>query len=181
MIRAFLGIALPDDIRSQLAVQQFLLPLPRKVTPEEFHLTLVFLGEVRPQVLEEAHDGFLTLRAPPLSLALQGIGHFGGERPRAVWAGVRPNDALDRLQARAERLARLAGCPVEHRKFVPHVTLGRFHPPPLAEALRLERAIVEHSGFVTRSWPVGELVLWESHLAVTAARYTVLARYPLTG
>jgi len=45
MIRAFLALDLPGDIRSALAVQQFLLPLPRRIEPALFHLTLVFLGE----------------------------------------------------------------------------------------------------------------------------------------
>ena len=46
MIRAFLGLDLPEEVRSALAVEQFLLPLPRKVDPGQMHLTLVFLGEV---------------------------------------------------------------------------------------------------------------------------------------
>lgn len=179
MIRAFLGIALPDHVRSALAVQQFLLPLPRKVAPESFHLTLVFLGEVSAQVLEEAHEAFLALRAKPFSLALSGLGAFGGERPRAAWAGVRDNPALTAVQAKAEHMARQAGCAVENRRFVPHVTLGRFPPPGLADALRLERAIAEGSTFSTPDWEVTELTLWQSHLGPKGAHYEVLATYPL--
>lgn len=180
MRRAFLGLPLPEDIISLLTVQQFLLPLPRKVSPQDFHITLVFLGEVRDDVLEAAHEGFQSLKSAPFSLALQGIGHFGGEKPRAVWAGVSASHALNRLQAKAERIAQMAGCPIEARKFVPHVTLGRFRPPHLAEAMRLERAIVEQSGFASRDWTVTELVLWESFLGRDATRYDVLARYPLS-
>jgi 2'-5' RNA ligase len=180
MIRAFLGIALPAEIRSALTVQQFLLPLPRKLDPEQFHLTLVFLGEVPEPVLEAAHDGFQTLRSAPFPLALKGIGHFGGERPRAVWAGVAPSDPLMRLQAKAEYIARRAGCPLESRRFVPHVTLGRFQPPPPAEAMRLERAIAQGGGFGTPPWQVTEITLWQSHLGPKGARHDVLATYPLT-
>ena len=46
MIRAFLGIDLPPSLRGALQVQQFLLPMPRKVEPENLHLTLVFLGSL---------------------------------------------------------------------------------------------------------------------------------------
>ena len=34
MIRAFLGVEIPPMVRGVLTVQQFLLPLPRKVEPE---------------------------------------------------------------------------------------------------------------------------------------------------
>ena len=130
MIRAVLGIDLPAEVRGALQVQQFLLPLPRKVDPDQLHLTLVFLGDCPDDVLEAAHDGFATLRSPGLTLTLQGFGLFGGMRPHTAWAGVQPSPALTHLQARAHRRAIEAGCALPRRRFVPHVTLGRFAPPP---------------------------------------------------
>lgn len=178
MIRAFLGIDLPPEIRGALQVQQFLLPLPRKVEPGNLHLTLVFLGECPEPALEAAHEGFRTLRAAPFSLLLDGFGLFGKEKPRAVWAAVLPLPELTHLQAKAETIARRAGCPVEARRFTPHVTLGRFPPPALPDALRLERAIATIP-FRAGPWRVEELTLWQSHLTPKGARYEVLARYPL--
>ncbi len=181
MIRAFLGLALPDAIKSALTVQQFLLPLPRKVNPDQFHLTLVFLGEVPDHVLEAAHDGFASLRQAPFSLSLQGLGLFGGNRPRAAWAGVAPSAPLASLQARTERLALQAGCPVEVRRFHPHVTLGRFPPPALPLVMPMERAIAEGASFAAGPWQVTEMILWESHMAQGrhghGPRYDELARY----
>lgn len=179
MIRAFLGIDLPPEVRGALQVQQFLLPLPRKVEPENLHLTLVFLGDCPEPALEAAHEGFEALRAPAFSLALQGLGLFGKDKPRTAWAGIAPSPDLLHLQAKVETIARRAGCPVDGRKFTPHVTLGRFPPPPPAEALRLERAIAMGQGFRTDPWEVTELTLWQSHLSAKGARYDVLARYPL--
>ncbi len=180
MIRAFVGIDLPDAVRSALAVQQFLLPLPHKVDPAQMHLTLVFLGDCSEPALEAAHEAFATLRDRRFSLSLQGLGLFGGDRPRAAWAGVLPSAPLGRLQSRVEHMARRAGCPVETRKFVPHVTLGRFRPPPLAIAATLERAVVLGAGFAAGPFEVSDLVLWQSHLGPKGARYEVLARYPLS-
>jgi RNA 2',3'-cyclic 3'-phosphodiesterase len=178
MIRAFLALDLPDPVRSALAVQQFLLPLPRKVDPAQFHLTLAFLGEVPDVVLEAVHDSMLALRVPAFDLALQGIGHFGGAKPHAVYAGVAPNPALLHLQAKVETIARRAGCDIPHSRFVPHVTLGRFPAPAAADLPTLERAIVAGAAFRLDPFPVREVILYRSIIG-TRPRYEDLARYPL--
>ena len=179
MIRAFLGIDLPPAIRSALQVQQFLLPLPRKVEPESLHLTLVFLGNCPEPALDAAHEGFEALRAAGFSLQLQGLGLFGKDKPHTAWAGLAPAPHLLQLQAKAETVARRAGCPVEARKFTPHVTLGRFPPPPPADGMRLERAVALGQAFRSDPWDVTELTLWQSHLTGKGPRYEVLACYPL--
>ena len=181
MIRAFLGLDLPSDIRGELRLQQFLLPLPRKVDPEAMHLTLVFLGDCPEPVLEAAHEGFLALREPAFSLTLQGLGLFGGEKPHAAWAGVAPSPDLSHLQAKVETIARRASCPVPRRKFHPHVTLGRFPPPAFPEVARLERAIAQGAGFRSQSWRVDRMTLWQSHLGPKGSRYEELTTYLLLG
>lgn len=179
MIRAFLGIDLPPRVRGALGLQQFLLPLPRKVAVEDLHLTLVFLGDCPDPVLQAAHEGFAALQEPRFPLALCGFGLFGKVRPHCVWAGVVPSPPLIHLQAKVERIARQAGCKVDPRKFTPHVTLGRFPPPGPADTLRLERAVAM-TEFRTDPWLVKELVLWQSHPSATAPCYQPLVRYPLT-
>jgi 2'-5' RNA ligase len=179
MIRAFLGIALPPEVRGACQVQQFLLPLPRKVEPEDLHLTLVFLGNCPDPALEAAHERFEALRFPAFPLRLQGLGLFGKARPHTAWAGVAPSEPLVRLQSKAETIARRAGCPVDSRSYLPHVTLGRFPVPAPPDIARLERAVALDQGFSVGPWEVRELTLWRSHLGKTA-RYEVLATYPLT-
>jgi RNA 2',3'-cyclic 3'-phosphodiesterase len=180
MIRAFLGIAVPPAIRGELQVQQFLLPLPRKVDPESLHLTLVFLGNCPEPALEAAHEGFEALRVARFPLGLAGLGLFGKEKPHTVWAGVMPSGPLARVQEKVEGIARRAGCPIDARKFVPHVTLGRFPPPDLPDRLRLERAVAMGAGFRSEPWDVTDLTLWRSHLTGHGPQYEVLATYPLT-
>jgi 2'-5' RNA ligase len=179
VIRAFLGIEIPPAQRGALSVQQFLLPLPRKVDPENFHLTLVFLGECPEDSLQAAHEGFETLRQAGFPLLLQGLGLFGKAKPHTAWAGVAPSPPLLRLQSKVETIARRAGCPIDERRFVPHVTLGRFEPPPFPEIARLERAIAMGAGFRSGPWQVEDLVLWRSHLTGKGSHYEVLARYLL--
>lgn len=179
MIRAFLALSLPDPVRSALRVQQFLLPLPRAVDPDSFHLTLVFLGEHPEPVLSEAHEAFAAIKARPFTLALQGLGLFGGEKPRAAWAGVAPSPELTHLQAKLEQAARLSGITLSHRRFVPHVTLGRFVPPPPDVAMRLERAVAGGMDFRSEPFDVTEFAVYESRLSPKGSHYDELARYPL--
>lgn len=179
MIRAFLALPLPEQALSALRVQQFLLPLPRKVDPDSFHLTLVFLGEQPEPLLEAAHDRFAQVRVPPFPLSLKSLGLFGGEKPRAAWAGVAPCEPLTRLQAKLDHAARSAGIASESRRFTPHVTLGRFPPPPPEDSFGLERAIAAGSSFTTPAWTVDHFCLFDSRQTKQGSVYTELARYDL--
>jgi len=179
MIRAFLGIALPPAVRGILQVQQFLLPLPERVDPDDLHLTLVFLGDCPDPMVQAVHESCAALREPGFPLSLQGFGLFGKGKPHCAWAGVAPSQALIRLQAKVEHVARRAGCRIDSRKFTPHVTLGRFPVPLPDQRLRLERAVAMGAGFRSDPWPVEELVLWQSHPGAGAPRYRPLARYRL--
>jgi 2'-5' RNA ligase len=179
MIRAFVAADIDDATRSALAVQQFLLPLPRREPVETLHLTLTFLGEVPERQLEQVHEALSDLRLPAFSLSLSGLDMFGGDRPRLVFARVVPDAPLLRLQRKVEGAARQAGVQTGARRFVPHITLGRFRPPGPEAAMRLERAVVDQGGFRAGPVPVREIVLFESTRLRDAVRYSALARYPL--
>ncbi|PZQ96798.1 MAG: RNA 2',3'-cyclic phosphodiesterase [Cereibacter sphaeroides] len=180
MIRAFLALELDEATRSALVVQQFLLPLPRKEPPENFHITLAFLGEQPERSLEDAHEALMELRQPAFAVRLEGLGLFGGDRPRVAYAAVTQDEPLMRLQRKVETIARRAGIEVEARRFIPHVTLGRFRPPGIEETMRLERAISSSGDFRAGPMSVPEFVMFESIRHAGGSRYEPLARYPLT-
>jgi RNA 2',3'-cyclic 3'-phosphodiesterase len=177
MMRTFLALPLPDNVRAHLAVQQFLLPLPNTVPPDSFHITLAYLGEVHDAVLEGVHDRLLGLRSGAFDLHLHGLGHFGHAKPHTVYACVMPSDPLVRLQAKVAVMARAAGAVVPAARYVPHVTLGRFRTPGVEDCMRIERSIAESGGFRTEPFGVQEVVLYQSF---PGPRYEALATYPLT-
>jgi 2'-5' RNA ligase len=176
MIRAFLALPLPDDIRSALAVQQFLLPVPDRLPPESFHITLVFLGEQPEPVLEEVHLALTALRIADFPVTLHGIGHFGRDRPRSVHATVIPSPPLMALQQKVEQVARRAGIAVPAQKYVPHVTLARFRTPGADLLPSLTRAIAT-ARFAAGPWQAERMVLFRSR---PGPRYEDLADYPFT-
>lgn len=181
MIRAFLGLAIPPSLHPALMLEQALLPLPRRVDPADLHLTLAFLGDQPEPVLRDLDNALQRLRAPAFDLCLAGLGHFGGDRPRQVYAGVADCPPLMTLEARLSRLAQAQGLCVPHRRFVPHVTLGRFAPPLPDAADRLIRAVAARNLFRAPPFTVGAVTLFRSHLTRNGAHYDALAEYDLTG
>jgi 2'-5' RNA ligase len=180
MIRAFVGIALPEEIERALASVQAGLPVGRPVEPENLHLTLAFLGEQPEPVLEDLHHGLAAIDAPAFSLAIDGLDMFGGARPRTLHAVVTPNGALSRLRAKVHAVARTAGIEMPRERFVPHVTLARYNRPPAGEDLALLRAFVERRlALRTPPFEVEEFVLYRSILRQAGAIYEPLAVYPL--
>lgn len=181
MRRCFLAIDLPDDVRAALVVQQFLLPLPRRSDPDRLHLTLVFLGDCTDAMLTDLDAELRGLRVPGFSIALQGFGLFGGGRPRVAWAGVAPNPALLSLRRQVFGAAVRCGAMPDRRRYIPHVTLGRFPPPEPEAQMRLERAIADGAGFRLPPFPVAGITLYENRLSSKAALHLALAIYPLAG
>jgi RNA 2',3'-cyclic 3'-phosphodiesterase len=180
MIRAFVALPLPQTVRSALAVTQFLLPLPRPVPPGNMHVTLAFLGNLAEPHLVEVDAALERLKAAPLTLAIAGLGVFGGDRPRNVHARLAPSPALDHLQARIVQAIRRAGVTLEGKRFVPHVTLGRLAAGQVG-APELARAMGEIGAVTSPPFTVGAFALYRSLLRADGPVYDVLAEYPLTG
>jgi len=180
MIRAFIAIPTPEPIRAQLSVVQFLLPIARPVPPESFHLTLAFLGNQSEDRLEDLHHALDGISAPAFSLQIDGLGVFGGDKPRSVHATIKPEPALNRLQGKIARAVDEAGLAPETRRFTPHVTLGRFAPGE-GSASALAQAIGQIGALTCPPFTVDHFALMRSLLRPDGAVHDELARYPLAG
>ena len=178
MIRAFAAIPLPDSVTDLLEEVQDDLPAGRPVLPEHMHLTLVFLGELRPPDLEEVHLAFEAVRVPAPEIAIRGLGQFGTSQPRSIHAVVALGPALRHLQAKLEQAARSAGVEIPARRYVPHVTIARLQgrredAAPVANFVA-RRAMIAPPPFRAEAF-----CLYRSHLRPDGAEYDELARYPL--
>lgn len=181
MIRAFIGIPLPDEVAGDLEAVQAGIPAGRAVPRENFHVTLAFLGTQPRPVLEDAHDALDAVRTPGFRLRIEGLGMFGGPRPRVLFAQVAAEPGLSQLRRKVLRAVHEAGIEIARERFHPHVTLARF-----GDGLRGEDA-AEIQGFVGRRigvragpFTVGSFVLYRSHLGRAGPVYEALAEYPLT-
>ncbi len=167
-----LFFALWPDVALRRAIvqtQQVLLGRrgPR-ITPEDLHLTLVFLGQrsASERVCIEALAARMI--CPAFAFVLDSVGHW--PRPRILWIGPAhfPAPLLHLHGALAAGLARSCGIAPEDRPFHPHVTLARKaqRPPPNARFAPLE-------------WAARDFCLVRSEPDHPGAHYTVIGRWPL--
>lgn len=178
-MRVFLALDLPMAVRSQLVLQQFLLPIKRKVPPENFHITLVFLGEAQRIQLEELDSALSRLELASFSLHLEGLGLYGKAKAHNLHARVSPVPELMALQEKLAGIARRAGFAPEARRYSPHVTLAYLSPGQFNQP-ELEVAIAQSARFRTEAFEVSELGLYRSHLRSDGAQYDILERYPFS-
>ena len=125
MPRLFTGLEVPEDIGHSLAALRGGLPGARWIDPENYHLTLRFIGDIDGIAANEIASMLFRVHRKPFEVTLQGLSSFGGKKPRAVVAAVAPSRPLMELQAELERLLQRVGLDPEGRKFTPHVTLAR--------------------------------------------------------
>ncbi len=176
MPRLFTALEIPIETALRLTDLQGGLPGARWISPENFHLTLRFVGDVDGTTADRISDILGAVDRPSFELQLTGLGAFGGRRPRTIFAQVRTNAALRELQAEQERLFQRLGLPPESRKFTPHVTLARLRngrPQEVADYLALR------GGFTGPPFAVSRFVLFSSRDSVGGGPYIVEQAYPL--
>ncbi|MEL7000577.1 MAG: RNA 2',3'-cyclic phosphodiesterase [Pseudomonadota bacterium] len=182
MIRAFLAIPVPEEITRMLTGIQVGLDFGRIVPPQNFHITLVYLGEHPEPVLEDLHTLLDGAGGQPIEIRIEGLGVFGSARPRSLFAEVAPNKDLGGLRKRVRNAARGAGIELEQGQYRPHVALARFGNGLVGEdAAKLQAFISARISRVHGNFEAEMFHLYESRLGSEAPTYTPLADYPLTG
>ncbi len=142
-MRLFVALTPPaavvEELRDTVAALRPLAPELRWARPEQWHLTLAFLGEVPegPRADLAERLGRAARRHSPIALSCRGGGRFSG---RVLWTRVDGDrDALRRLVGSTRAAARRSGLVVDERPYRPHITLARSSAPvdlrPLVERL----------------------------------------------
>ncbi|HEX7743215.1 MAG TPA: RNA 2',3'-cyclic phosphodiesterase, partial [Sphingobium sp.] len=98
MVRLFIAIRPPAEIRARLLALMGGIADARWQDDTQLHLTLRFVGEVDGRRAEDLADGLSTVRFNPFTIALSGLGRFERKgHVNALWAGVQPRDGLLQL------------------------------------------------------------------------------------
>jgi 2'-5' RNA ligase len=176
MPRLFTGLEIPASIAQSLAMMRGGLPGARWIDPENYHLTLRFIGDIDDALAREIAAMLDRVRRYAFELRFEGLSSFGGRKPRAVVATAAPVAPLMELQAEQERLLQRLGLEPEGRKFMPHVTLARLRD---SSSRQVADYLAARGHYRSSVFQVSRFVLFSSRASVGGGPYVVEADYPL--
>lgn len=177
MVRLFVGLTLPEELRAELAGLIGGIPGAKWVPPANYHMTLRFIGEIESWRAQEVDDALLGIRARSFAISLHGLGTFEkGGRLQALWVGVDRSDALVHLQNKVETAIQRVGIPAERKRFAPHVTLARVDRAPPDKVIGFVQA---HNLFRAPPISIEHFTLFSSRLGKEHSVYTQEADYEL--
>jgi len=189
LVRSFIAIELPADVRAGLASIEEKLKVRRHsfvkwADPQSIHLTLKFLGSVSGETIPEIVEAMSLVAQPvsPFTLQIGGTGAFPNwQRPQIVWVGVGGEmGRLTTLQRELEAALSPLGFPPESRPFSPHLTLGRLRERVTPEDRQRFGLWAQSVKFeASLSFEVNAVRLMKSQLAPSGPIYSELASVKL--
>jgi 2'-5' RNA ligase len=182
-MRLFVGLSIPPTVAQSLMLLQGGVPGARWQDRAQLHLTLRFIGEVESRDVDMIDDLLAGIMAPDFTLQLHGVGQFGGSQAHSLWAGVRPNPALDHLARKVDSAIRRVGQPPSSREgdahaFKPHVTMARMRRPDNDKVVEW---LAYHALYTSAEFVVDSFQLFSSRLTGDGSIYTVEEDYPIGG
>jgi 2'-5' RNA ligase len=187
-MRCFIAIDIDEKIRSALSdlQQQLQDGVDVKkgdvnwVNPNNIHLTLKFLGEIKDEKVVEVCNivRAVAARHESFELEIGSVGHFGGKSAKVLWVGTgKGQENLLELQEDIEKSLALAGWPQETREFAGHLTLCRIRK--LAAGVKLAQMSEDYKDFKLGTMPADSVSVYQSQLEPTGPVYTLLGNYKL--
>ena len=177
MPRLFTGLEIPPAVGESLAMMRGGLPGARWIDPENYHLTLRFIGDIDDALARE----IAALAGPGAARKRSSCASTGCRRSAAAsrarwWPRPRRSRPLMELQAEQERLMQRLGLEPEGRKYTPHVTLARLRD---SSSRQVADYLAARGHYRSSSFRVSRFVLFSSRASVGGGPYVVEADYPL--
>lgn len=133
--RLFAGVWFPNEInetvlRVKSLLEEKVAERIRFVKPENVHMTLKFMGEVKVCGLEKLFTRLENISRDftPMRFVASGVGAFPNKRKaKVIWLGLEGDNAeLSSLAVQIDRASRAAfKTDIEKRRMKPHITIGR--------------------------------------------------------
>ncbi len=178
-IRSFIAVETPESVRSEItkmittfAKDDFSV---KWVKHENLHITLLFLGDVYTDFVQQGVDTLsgIALTQKSFELSLKNIGAFPSQHsPRVIWIGVDVGkEELISLQEKIETAFTTIGYKPEKRKFHPHLTIGRAR-----ERMRYAEKVL-NSQYESKSFLIKSLVFFKSTLSPQGPIYEKIKEF----
>lgn len=189
MIRTFIAVEVTSEVKRRVADWIDLLRRhgveARWVEPQNVHLTLQFLGNVRENLLPLVCQRVARAvgELPAFDVTCDELGGFPSlERPRVLWLGIGEGyQALVHLQGQVQEALRELGFRGETRQFEPHITLGRMRRAEPLSPTALAAVRQSQASRSPVSFDVSEVVVFSSQLTRQGPIYNVIGRAALSG
>jgi len=129
-MRIFVALDIEKEIRQHIVrfmdgVRGF-APEARWVRPESLHVTLKFVGEKPPELVEEMKIALAGIKSPSFDIAFRGYGFFpNAKSARVFWLGIEAGPVLAELAGRVDATLERLGVDREEHAYSPHLTLAR--------------------------------------------------------
>ena len=176
MPRLFTGLEIPKNVQQALALLRGGLPGARWIDPENYHITLRFIGDIDDRLAHEIASVLDGVKRRSFEVRFGSVTPFGGNKPRAIVLSVEPIQPLIELQSELERLMQRLGLEPEGRKFTPHVTLARLRN---ASSRDVAEYLHTRGPLFGSAFHISRFVLFSSRASVGGGPYVVEADYPL--
>jgi 2'-5' RNA ligase len=174
--RLFVGVPIDEATRFAL-MRQLPRNLPGKQPPpENWHLTLRFLGSTDASQRDKIIERLASTRfGPPFDLSFDRLGAFpGSRRAQVLWIGASAgHDRLESVARKVEEISTSVGFDAENRPFRAHLTISRMREPSSVAA------ILSKARPIQVTMRVEEIDLYRSESGGPHSRYSVVTASPL--
>lgn len=173
----FTAIPVEDSLSKKLAQVRTDLKGAQWVSPEQFHITLVFMGDVNVYLYRQIRQQLKAIDFKSFEIKVEGIELFydaQGE-PTVLYAKVHESEEIKALQLELANLISMfhPNLKLVH-SFHPHITLARLHKTPKEEVEQFVSYFRNHECCKTE---VKEFNLYSSRTTPIGSVYTKLESY----
>ena len=178
-IRSFIALPIPHDTVNELGdlaakmSYQDKSSAVRWVDQANYHITLAFLGDQEQGDLERLAEKMdENLHQHEFRLGLSHPCPFPESRPKLIATMADRNEDINNVHRQVISSIKSVDMNIDKRKFIPHVTLGRYRHSKNMYAGRIPINV----SFETI---IDEVVLFESVLTSAGSEYEPIYRFPL--
>ena len=189
MLRLFIAVDFPPEIIAKIAkINTYLqTQVPGRmlkwVSPENLHLTLKFLGDVRKDRLPELKTRLenALVGQSGFCIAIEGMGMYPSpNKPRVLWLGIKDQGNLKEIHHKLTLALEVFDPEPEKRSFSPHLTIARIRQNSDRESIReVGKTLSQFKVDTLGKLNICSVQLYKSELTPRGPIYTALQSVPL--
>lgn len=128
-MRLFIGINFEERVLKELTkISERFMEKTIKgnfTRKENFHLTLVFLGEVDSAKVGKIEECIKNIDILPFTIELGEIGRFSRKNGDIYWISIKKSNELNKIYEKLAKNLKEIGFVLEDKPYIPHLTIGR--------------------------------------------------------